>query len=49
MILVNYKLHEGSIVFRTAQDSPTGEGLRTGTKGAEYTVAFEIDDVDRAA
>ena len=49
VILVNYKLHEGSIVFRTAQDSPTDEDLRTGIKGAEYKVAFEIDDVDRAA
>ena len=49
MIPVNYKLHEGSIVFRTVQDSPTDEDLRTGIKGAEYKVAFEIDDVDRAA
>jgi nitroimidazol reductase NimA-like FMN-containing flavoprotein (pyridoxamine 5'-phosphate oxidase superfamily) len=49
VIPVNYKLHEGSIVFRTAQDSPTDEDLRTGIKGAEYRVAFEIDDVDRAA
>jgi nitroimidazol reductase NimA-like FMN-containing flavoprotein (pyridoxamine 5'-phosphate oxidase superfamily) len=49
VIPVNYRLHEGSIVFRTAQDSPTDEDLRTGMKGAEYKVAFEIDDVDRAA
>jgi Pyridoxamine 5'-phosphate oxidase len=49
VIPVNYKLHEGSIVFRTVQDSPTDEDLRTGIKGAEYKVAFEIDDVDRAA
>jgi nitroimidazol reductase NimA-like FMN-containing flavoprotein (pyridoxamine 5'-phosphate oxidase superfamily) len=46
---VNYKLHEGSIVFRTAQDSPTDEDLRTGIAGAEYRVAFEVDDVDPAA
>jgi nitroimidazol reductase NimA-like FMN-containing flavoprotein (pyridoxamine 5'-phosphate oxidase superfamily) len=46
---VNYKLHQGSIVFRTAQDSPTDEDLRTGIAHAEYKVAFEIDDVDSAA
>ena len=46
---VNYKLHEGAIVFRTAQDSPTGEDLQTGIAHAEYQVAFEVDDVDRAA
>jgi nitroimidazol reductase NimA-like FMN-containing flavoprotein (pyridoxamine 5'-phosphate oxidase superfamily) len=46
---VNYKVHEGSIVFRTAQDSPTDEDLRTGIAHAEYRVAFEIDDFDIAA
>jgi nitroimidazol reductase NimA-like FMN-containing flavoprotein (pyridoxamine 5'-phosphate oxidase superfamily) len=46
---VNYMLHEGSIVFRTAQDSPTDEDLRTGIAHAEYKVAFEIDDFDLAA
>jgi nitroimidazol reductase NimA-like FMN-containing flavoprotein (pyridoxamine 5'-phosphate oxidase superfamily) len=43
---VNYKLHEGAIVFRTAQDSPTGEDLRTGIAHAEYQVAFEIDQIN---
>src|SRR5260221_9994314 len=46
---VNYKLHQGAIVFRTAQDSPTDEDLRTGIAGAEYKVAFEIDEIDPAA
>ncbi|MCO5997857.1 pyridoxamine 5'-phosphate oxidase family protein [Actinoallomurus rhizosphaericola] len=46
---VNYKLHEGTIVFRTAQDSPTDEDLRTGISNAEYQVAFEIDELDPAA
>jgi nitroimidazol reductase NimA-like FMN-containing flavoprotein (pyridoxamine 5'-phosphate oxidase superfamily) len=46
---VNYKLYEGTIVFRTAQDSPTDEDLRTGMAHAEYKVAFEIDDIDSAA
>lgn len=42
---VNYKLHDGAIVFRTAQDSPTGEDLSTGIAHAEYQVAFEIDQI----
>jgi len=43
---VNYKVHDGSIVFRTAQDSPTGEDLTTGIAHAEYQVAFEIDQIN---
>jgi nitroimidazol reductase NimA-like FMN-containing flavoprotein (pyridoxamine 5'-phosphate oxidase superfamily) len=46
---VNYKLHEGTIVFRTTQDSPVDEDLRTGIRGAEFKVAFEIDDINPAA
>lgn len=46
---VNYQLYEGTIVFRTAQDSPLDEDLRTGIANAEYRVAFEIDDFDLAA
>jgi nitroimidazol reductase NimA-like FMN-containing flavoprotein (pyridoxamine 5'-phosphate oxidase superfamily) len=46
---VNYKVHDGSIMFRTAGDSPTGEDLRTGIQYAEYKVAFEIDEIDPAA
>ena len=41
---VNYKLLDGTIVFRTEQDSHTDEDLRTGIANAEYKVAFEIDD-----
>ena len=43
---VNYRMYEGTIVFRTAQDSPTDEDLRTGIANAEYRVAFEIDEID---
>jgi nitroimidazol reductase NimA-like FMN-containing flavoprotein (pyridoxamine 5'-phosphate oxidase superfamily) len=43
---VNYKLHDGAIMFRTSQDSPTGEDLQTGIAHAEYSVAFEIDEID---
>ncbi len=46
---VNYQLYQGSIVFRTVQDSPTDEDLRTGIAHAEYKVAFEVDDIDSAA
>ena len=49
VIPVNYRVHEGAIVFRTAQDSPTGEDLQTGIAHAEYQVAFEIDDIDETA
>lgn len=45
---VNYRLHEGSIVFRTGQDSPMDEDLRTGLEHAEYQVAFEVDQFDPA-
>jgi nitroimidazol reductase NimA-like FMN-containing flavoprotein (pyridoxamine 5'-phosphate oxidase superfamily) len=46
---VNYRLVDGAILFRTGQDSPTTEDLRTGIAHAEYKVAFEIDDFDEAA
>jgi nitroimidazol reductase NimA-like FMN-containing flavoprotein (pyridoxamine 5'-phosphate oxidase superfamily) len=46
---VNYRLLDRTIVFRTAQHSPTGEDLRTGIAHADYEVAFEIDDVDMVA
>jgi Pyridoxamine 5'-phosphate oxidase len=46
---VNYRLHDGAVVFRTRQDSPMGEDLRTGIAHAEYQVAFEADEFDREA
>ena len=45
---VNYALQDGAIVFRTAEHGPLDEDLRTGIEGAEYRVAFEIDDIDPA-
>jgi nitroimidazol reductase NimA-like FMN-containing flavoprotein (pyridoxamine 5'-phosphate oxidase superfamily) len=45
---VNYALYEGTIVFRTGQDSPMGEDLRTGIAHAESKVAFEIDEINQA-
>lgn len=46
---VNYKLHQGHIIFRTEHDSATDEDLRTGIMDAAYRVAFEIDDFSTAA
>ena len=45
---VNYKVVGGTIVFRTEADGALGEDLRTGIRGAEYKVAFEVDEVDAA-
>jgi nitroimidazol reductase NimA-like FMN-containing flavoprotein (pyridoxamine 5'-phosphate oxidase superfamily) len=42
---VNYRLFEGSIVFRTAQGSTMDEDLTTGIADAEYLIAFEIDEL----
>jgi nitroimidazol reductase NimA-like FMN-containing flavoprotein (pyridoxamine 5'-phosphate oxidase superfamily) len=49
VVPVNYALHEETIVFRTGQNSPMGEDLRTGIEHAESKVAFEIDELSPAA
>ena len=41
-----YKIHEGSIIFRTYRTTFTEEDLRTGIAHAEYQVAFEADQTD---
>jgi nitroimidazol reductase NimA-like FMN-containing flavoprotein (pyridoxamine 5'-phosphate oxidase superfamily) len=46
---VNYRMHQGTVVFRTAHDSSTEQDLRTGIENAEYKVAFEIDDFNPGA
>lgn len=46
---VNYKLHNGVILFRTSVDSLTVDDLRTGIEGSEYRVAFEVDDFSHAS
>lgn len=43
---VNYRLIEGAVVFRTTEHGALDEDLRTGIDGAEYRVAFEIDELD---
>jgi nitroimidazol reductase NimA-like FMN-containing flavoprotein (pyridoxamine 5'-phosphate oxidase superfamily) len=45
---VNYRLVDGTILFRTAQDSLTGEDLRTGIAHADFKVSFEIDHFNEA-
>jgi hypothetical protein len=45
---VNYRLHEGTVVFRTGQYSPVGGDLRTGIAEAEYKVAIEVDSLASA-
>jgi nitroimidazol reductase NimA-like FMN-containing flavoprotein (pyridoxamine 5'-phosphate oxidase superfamily) len=46
---VSYKLLEGSIVVRTPLGSSTDEDLRTGIRGADFRVTFEIDQVGNDA
>ncbi len=43
---VNYKWHDGAIVFRTARHSAMDEDLQTGIAGGDFIVAFEIDEFD---
>ena len=38
-----YKMHDGSIVFRTYRVTFTEEDLRTGIAQAEYQVVVEVD------
>jgi len=45
---VNYQLYDGAVVFRTAAHGALDEDLRTGIAGADYQVAFEIDELDAA-
>ena len=46
---VNYVWQDGAVMFRTAENSPLDEDLRTGIANADYRVAFEIDSIDPAA
>jgi nitroimidazol reductase NimA-like FMN-containing flavoprotein (pyridoxamine 5'-phosphate oxidase superfamily) len=46
---VNYKLQGGAVLFRTAENGPLDEDLRTGIADADYKVAFEIDEIDLGA
>jgi nitroimidazol reductase NimA-like FMN-containing flavoprotein (pyridoxamine 5'-phosphate oxidase superfamily) len=43
---VNFKWHDGAVVFRTIRHSALDEDLQTGITGGDYVVAFEIDEID---
>jgi len=43
---VNYRLHDGAILFRTAHGGPMDKDLRTGMRGVEIVVSFEVDRID---
>jgi nitroimidazol reductase NimA-like FMN-containing flavoprotein (pyridoxamine 5'-phosphate oxidase superfamily) len=45
---VNYKLVDGAIIIRAEEYGHLAEDLRTGITGANYKVAFEIDETDAA-
>ncbi|GGQ14165.1 helix-turn-helix domain-containing protein [Streptosporangium pseudovulgare] len=45
---VNYVVHDGAVIFRTASGGPLDDTLRTGVRGVEFKVAFEIDRLDEA-
>ncbi|TMR93644.1 hypothetical protein EJK15_38270 [Nonomuraea basaltis] len=45
---VNYKVHDGAIVFRTAYGGPMDQDLRTGREGVEILIGFEVDRIDEA-
>jgi nitroimidazol reductase NimA-like FMN-containing flavoprotein (pyridoxamine 5'-phosphate oxidase superfamily) len=45
VVPVTYKLIDQDIVFRVEMYSTVGDDLRTGIPGAEYRVAFEVDEL----
>ncbi|SEG99860.1 hypothetical protein SAMN05444920_114136 [Nonomuraea solani] len=45
---VNYRMHGGAIVFRTAVGGPMDKDLRTGLEGVDLLIAFQIDNIDEA-
>jgi transcriptional regulator with XRE-family HTH domain len=45
---VNYRLHDGAILFRTSHGGPMDQELRTGLDGVEIMVGFEVDKIDDA-
>ncbi|TMR35815.1 hypothetical protein ETD85_12700 [Nonomuraea zeae] len=45
---VNYKIHDGAIVFRTARGGPMDQDLRTGLEGVDIKIGFQVDRIDEA-
>lgn len=46
---VNYRWHDGAVVFRTTRHSALDEDLQTGISGGDYLVAFQVDEIDIAS
>ncbi|GII76710.1 hypothetical protein Sru01_16920 [Sphaerisporangium rufum] len=46
---VNYTMHDGTVLFRTAFGGPMDQDLSTGVPGVEFKIAFEVDSLDAAA
>jgi transcriptional regulator with XRE-family HTH domain len=45
---VNYRVRDGSVVFRTAYGGPMDQDLRTGLEGVDIKVGFQVDRIDEA-
>ncbi|WP_433239111.1 helix-turn-helix domain-containing protein [Streptosporangium sp. CA-135522] len=43
---VNYVIHDGAVLLRTAFGGPLDDDLRTGVEGVEFKIAFEVDRID---
>ncbi|MEV0232864.1 pyridoxamine 5'-phosphate oxidase family protein [Nonomuraea sp. NPDC050786] len=43
---VNYTMHRGAIVFRTASGGSMDRDLRTGLEGVDIKISFEVDRID---
>ncbi|MFI7416272.1 pyridoxamine 5'-phosphate oxidase family protein [Nonomuraea sp. NPDC049684] len=43
---VNYRLHEGAVVFRTSRGGPMDQDLRTGLEGVDIMIGFQVDRID---
>lgn len=43
---VNYRVHNGAVIFRTAHGGPMDQDLRTGVEGVEIKIGFEVDRID---
>ncbi|MFI7708703.1 pyridoxamine 5'-phosphate oxidase family protein [Nonomuraea sp. NPDC049480] len=43
---VNYKFHDGAIVFRTSYGGPMDQDLRTGVQGVDILIGFQVDRID---
>ncbi|GAA3070558.1 pyridoxamine 5'-phosphate oxidase family protein [Streptosporangium carneum] len=43
---VNYVVRDGAVIFRTSFGGPLDENLRTGVRGVEFKIAFEVDRID---